>query len=80
MSQHRQTEALGKEELGDLLVRDLVDAYPSTMALLSPWGLDLCCGGGRKVGEALTLHGAPVDEVLDTIAGLVNDQSGSAAS
>jgi iron-sulfur cluster repair protein YtfE (RIC family) len=45
------------------LVRDLVEQYPQTMALLVPYGIDLCCGGSREVGEALRLHGAPVDEV-----------------
>lgn len=54
-------------ELRSWLVRDLVDRHPETMTMLTPFGIDLCCGGGREVGEALELHGAPVDEVLAQI-------------
>lgn len=54
-------------EITRWLVRDLVEQYPGTMNLLTPYGIDLCCGGGREVGEALELHGAPVDDVLRAI-------------
>ena len=54
-------------DVREWLVRDLVEYYPQTMALLVPYGIDLCCGGSREVGEALSLHGAPVEEVLAAI-------------
>ena len=40
----------------DTLIRDLVEQYPDTMRVLSPLGIDLCCGGGHPLGEALDLH------------------------
>ena len=53
------------------LIRDLVDRYPDTMAVLAPFGIDLCCGGGRELGEALDLHGAPREETLTTIQNII---------
>jgi iron-sulfur cluster repair protein YtfE (RIC family) len=58
-------------ELSHWLIRDLVEQYPDTMPLLSPYGIDLCCGGGRELGEALSLHGAPVEETLAQIRQVV---------
>lgn len=58
--------------LEDWLIRDLVEAYPETMTVLGPLGIDLCCGGGHPLGEALDLHGfdraAIVPQVADVVA------------
>jgi hypothetical protein len=51
----------------DWLIRDLVETYPMTMTVLAPLGIDLCCGGGHPLGEALRLHGLDRDEVLPKI-------------
>jgi iron-sulfur cluster repair protein YtfE (RIC family) len=56
------------------LIRDLVDQYPDTMAVLAPFGIDLCCGGGRALGEALDLHGAPREETLSSIQAVIDRQ------
>jgi iron-sulfur cluster repair protein YtfE (RIC family) len=45
-----------KIAITDTLIRDLVEQYPDTMRVLSPLGIDLCCGGGHPLGEALDLH------------------------
>lgn len=42
--------------IADTLIRDLVERYPDTMRILAPLGIDLCCGGGHPLGEALDLH------------------------
>ena len=39
--------------LADRLIRDLIDAYPETLTVLGPLGIDLCCGGGHPLGQAL---------------------------
>lgn len=65
------TQSLPAQPLADWLIRDLVDAYPATMSLLEPLGLDLCCGGAHPLGEALDLHGIDRDAVLPRIAGIV---------
>ncbi len=62
------------------LVRDLVEHYPAVMSLLTPYGIDLCCGGGREVGEALELHGAPVDDVVGAIVAIVQSEQEALAS
>jgi iron-sulfur cluster repair protein YtfE (RIC family) len=54
--------------IANMTVSDLVESNPETMSILAPFGLDLCCGGGRPVGEALALHGADVEPVLCQIA------------
>ncbi len=58
-------------DVRQMLIRDLVDAYPAIMPELTPYGIDLCCGGGRPLGEALELHGAPVEETLARIESII---------
>jgi iron-sulfur cluster repair protein YtfE (RIC family) len=62
------------------LIRDLVDRYPEAMAVLAPFGIDLCCGGGRELGEALDLHGAPREEILDRIRAIIEGRTYPARS
>jgi iron-sulfur cluster repair protein YtfE (RIC family) len=64
--------ALHDTPLTDWLIRDLVDAYPQTLSVLGPLGIDLCCGGGHPLGEALDLHGLDRDAVLPRIAQVVS--------
>lgn len=49
-------------------ISELVETTPATMAVLAPLGLDLCCGGGHALGEALTLHGIEPEPVLRQVA------------
>ena len=58
--------------LADWLIRDLVDTYPRTLRVLAPLGIDLCCGGGHPLGEALALHGLDRDAVLPRVAQIVS--------
>ena len=53
--------------LADRLIRDLVDAHPETLGVLAPLGIDLCCGGGHPLGEALDLHGLDRNTILPRI-------------
>jgi iron-sulfur cluster repair protein YtfE (RIC family) len=64
----RTSDTLPDDSLASILIRDLVEAYPDTMAILAPLGIDLCCGGGHALGEALSLHGLDQDVVLPQIA------------
>ena len=57
--------------LANRLIRDLVDAYPETLTVLGPLGIDLCCGGGHPLGEALDLHGLDRASILPKIAGVI---------
>jgi regulator of cell morphogenesis and NO signaling len=57
--------------LANRLIRDLVDAYPETLSVLGPLGIDLCCGGGHPLGEALDLHGLDREAILPRIASVV---------
>lgn len=63
-----------KARLEDLLIRDLVAAYPKTMTVLGPLGIDLCCGGGHPLGEALDLHGLDRAAVLPQVAAVLANQ------
>lgn len=60
--------------LEDLLIRDLVVAYPATMTILGPLGIDLCCGGSHPLGEALDLHGLDREDVMAQVASVVDNQ------
>jgi iron-sulfur cluster repair protein YtfE (RIC family) len=66
------------DALARTLIRDLVETYPDTMAILAPLGIDLCCGGSHPLGEALTLHGYDQDAVLPQIAGVIQASSHAA--
>ena len=60
----------------EILIRDLVEQNPDTMRVLSPLGIDLCCGGGHPLGEALDLHEIDRATVLPQIEQIVATQSG----
>jgi iron-sulfur cluster repair protein YtfE (RIC family) len=59
--------------LDQMLIRDLVEHYPAVMPLLAELDLDLCCGGGHPLGEALELHGLPREDVLARVDALVTE-------
>jgi hypothetical protein len=58
---------IDREAFAAMTVRELVEAYPATLSVLAPLGIDLCCGGAHRLGDALDLHGVARDEVLDWI-------------
>jgi regulator of cell morphogenesis and NO signaling len=62
-------------KIEEWLIRDLVDAYPRTLTVLAPLGIDLCCGGGHPLGEALDLHGLDRDVVLAQVARVVTESA-----
>jgi iron-sulfur cluster repair protein YtfE (RIC family) len=41
------------------------------MRVLAPLGIDLCCGGGHPLGEALDLHGLDRPAVLAEVEQIV---------
>jgi regulator of cell morphogenesis and NO signaling len=65
--------------LADRLIRDLVEAYPETLTVLGPLGIDLCCGGGHPLGEALDLHGIDRETVLPRVDRVIAGSSSSEA-
>ena len=75
---HDDTEMavpISEAEIADRLSRALVDAYPMTLTALGPLGIDLCCGGGHPLGEALDLHGLDRDTVLPRVAQIIADSA-----
>jgi iron-sulfur cluster repair protein YtfE (RIC family) len=64
--------------LADVLIRDLVEIYPRTLGVLAPLGIDLCCGGGHPLGEALDLHGLDRDAVLPQVARVIAESDSEA--
>lgn len=70
-----ETGAIDEQALAETTIRDLVAAYPATMEILAPLGIDLCCGGAHPLGEALDLHGIARADVLPSVARLIAAQS-----
>jgi iron-sulfur cluster repair protein YtfE (RIC family) len=64
-----------KTNITNTLIRDLVEQFPETMRVLSPLGIDLCCGGGHPLGEALDLHEIDRATVLPQIEQIVATQA-----
>lgn len=61
------------DALSAMPIRDLVERWPNAMEVLTPLGIDLCCGGAHPLGEALDLHGFDRAEVLPQVAAVVAD-------
>lgn len=68
-------QPLESQHVEDRLIRDLVAEYPDVMTVLEPFGMDLCCGGGHPLGEALDLHGVPREPVVSEISKMVSRPS-----
>ena len=60
-------------EIANRTISDLVEHAPGTMTVFSSLGLDLCCGGGHPLGEALALHGIEPDPVIRQVAVIVSE-------
>jgi iron-sulfur cluster repair protein YtfE (RIC family) len=63
-------------ELAEWTVNDLVAAYPETMRVLAPLGIDLCCGGLHRLGDALDRHGYDRAAVLEQVVAAVGRPGG----
>lgn len=74
MTTATNTISVTDEQMAQVATRkisDLAEKSPDTMAVFSELGLDLCCGGGHPLGEALELHGIEAAPVLQRIATIV---------
>ncbi|HET9660167.1 MAG TPA: DUF542 domain-containing protein [Thermomicrobiales bacterium] len=60
-------------EIANRTIADLVEQAPGTMAVFSALGLDMCCGGGHPLGEALALHGIESEPVIRQVALIVSE-------
>lgn len=50
-----------------MLVREITTAYPASLRKLEWWGIDYCCGGGRRIEDACARAGVPVADVLSYV-------------
>jgi iron-sulfur cluster repair protein YtfE (RIC family) len=71
MAQACSPSSLTEAELAATTIRDLIKIEPRALEILAPYGIDLCCGGGHPLGEALDLHGVDRDDVIARLAALV---------
>lgn len=61
------------EQIANRTIADLVEHAPGTMTVFSAYGLDMCCGGGLPLGEALTRHGIEVEPVVRQVATIMSE-------
>jgi iron-sulfur cluster repair protein YtfE (RIC family) len=73
MSQSITSLPLNEAELAALTIREITDVEPRALELLAPLGIDLCCGGGHPLGEALDLHGIDRKQVMPQLIALAAD-------
>ncbi len=62
-------------QLATIPIRDLVDRFPRVMEVLTPLGIDLCCGGAHPLGEALDLHGLDREGTIEAVARVIAGQA-----
>ena len=48
-------------------IRRVVELHPEVMPILAGHGLDLCCGGGHTIAEAVRLHELDAELVTEQI-------------
>lgn len=51
----------------DMTVREILNRWPETEAVLAKRGLDLCCGGAHPLRLAAQAHGLDPDAVLTEV-------------
>ena len=73
MSQSITSLPSNEAELAAMTIRDITDIDPRALELLAPLGIDLCCGGGHPLGEALDLHGIDRKQVMPQLVALAVD-------
>lgn len=52
-------------------MRKVIELHPEVMPILSSHGLDLCCGGGHTIAEAVRLHELDGELVAEEIAAAI---------
>ena len=62
------TETRAATPSADTSLGDLVTAAPGAALVLERFGLDFCCGGGERLGDACAAHGVDPDAVLAALA------------
>lgn len=70
MTQSIKQLPTAEADLAATPIRDLVEIEPAVLEVLGPLGIDLCCGGGHPLGEALDLHGIDRAKVMPAIVEL----------
>jgi regulator of cell morphogenesis and NO signaling len=73
VSQSITSLPLNEAELAGMTIRDITEVEPRALELLAPLGIDLCCGGGHPLGEALDLHGIDRTKVMPQLIALAVD-------
>ena len=50
-----------------LTVNEIVRRYPETVAVFNRMGVDLCCGGGLTLAEAIDADGIDEDDLREAL-------------
>jgi iron-sulfur cluster repair protein YtfE (RIC family) len=71
-------DTITRADRSALTLRDLIDQNPAVLPVLTRFGLDTCCGSGRTLAEAATLHNIPLDALLADVEAALSEQGGAA--
>ena len=52
-----------------LTLRELVETRPETLAVLTEYGMDACCGGDLTIERAAKAHGVELEVLMGKLAG-----------
>lgn len=74
MTQTTKRLPVEEDELAQMTIREMTEIEPRTLDLLGPLGIDLCCGGGHPLGEALDLHGIDRTTVMPQLLALARSE------
>jgi regulator of cell morphogenesis and NO signaling len=50
-----------------LTLRELVAARPETLAILTEYGMDACCGGDITIERAAKAHGVELERLMERL-------------
>jgi regulator of cell morphogenesis and NO signaling len=63
----------------NMVVNEVIRAYPQTIGVFNRHRIDACCGGARTVAEAAAEDGATLQDILEDLNAAAAPKVGSNA-
>jgi len=48
----------------DMIINDVIQKYPNTLAVFKKYNVDSCCGGGFSIEKTAAMSGGDLDSLL----------------
>ncbi|MEX0906811.1 MAG: DUF542 domain-containing protein [Gemmatimonadota bacterium] len=65
----------GSVDVAALTVNETIRMWPATVELFNRYGIDACCGGAARVGEAAVRDGADAGALIAELRRVIGEAS-----